>query len=939
MSVGLSSVPTMNELDDAAWRWLWGKSKAGDSPNLLIQHLLDAAAVMELIWDHYLAPSVRAQIDACCGGQGKALCALIAGLHDVGKATPSFQAKSDSLAAPVRACGLSWGRLGSADHRWFHTLAGAAIVGRVLKGRGWSRKNVAWVTPLISGHHGRIPDVDEYLRVPREGHGRALVWSTAHEQLVDAVAQALGISIDAFDPVSAPTRAVQLVMSGAVIMADWIASGVHFPGIYDVERTGMAVARGRASGAWGALRISGGWRDLSLSRSEDLLRSRFGRSARPVQALAIESAWTMPGPGLLLVEAAMGEGKTELALAAAEVLAFRFGADGVFVGMPTQATSDALYNRSVSWADRIDVTRPMGLLHGKRRFNTRWWELEQLARTADIHDEDEYGCTDDYGHDLDDRAAARAAPSAWFLGPKLGLLMRSSVGTIDQLLYAATRTRHVMLRHLGLAGRVVILDEVHAYDVYMMQFLCEALRWLADAQVPVIMLSATLPPPVRSMLASAYLQGTLQRRRVTIPAEWNRDAGYPVVRTLTTAAEGPAARSQGAAGWRASSAVEVEILDEDDSSLDRLSALLEGRLAEGGCVLIIRNTVARAQATFTHLNRDFHARMPVVLLHSRIVMGERANRTEQVLQHLGPPPENDPGGPRPPLIVVATQLAEQSFDVDADLLISDLAPIDLLLQRAGRLHRHTRAHRPARLMRPTMVVTGMARSPGKAPHLPRGSEYVYGRYMLLRAAALVCEAADGTGWSLPQQVPELVGCGYGEEHLGPVDWQQQILEAHEEFTDVQQRRAEKAAPYLLSGEAHLNRRDLAGLHVMPARDPEDDEDAVNALVRDGEDSVEVILIRSRGEGRYTLHGEWLGSADTRVSDPEITQALLRSSLRLPARLTHSAIKELQPLIENGGDPWLCRTRVLELDSESRVVLGTERLRYDDDLGLVSEGTT
>src|ERR1035438_3673138 len=103
-------------------------------------------------------------------------------------------------------------------------------------------------------------------------------------------------------------------------------------------------------------------------------------------------------------------------------------------------------------------------------------------------------------------------PAEWFLGRKRGLLAPVTVGTVDQLLHAATRTRHVMLRHAGLAGRVVILDEVHAYDVYMSQFLFEALRWLADAGVPVIVLSATLPPQLRSGLVRAYLQGALQQR-------------------------------------------------------------------------------------------------------------------------------------------------------------------------------------------------------------------------------------------------------------------------------------------------------------------------------------------------------------------------------------------------------------------------------------------
>ncbi|GLY03970.1 CRISPR-associated helicase/endonuclease Cas3 [Actinoplanes sp. NBRC 101535] len=766
----------------------------------------------------------------------------------------------------------------------------------------------------------------------REGHGKSGAWAAAQAAVVAAVTDGLDLDLRAMEPDVVPSRAVQLALSGAVIMADWIASGGCFPGIEDPWQVSVVVARDRARLAWEKLRISGGWRHLSITPEIDLMKQRFNQRARPVQELAIDTAWAMPAPGLLLVEAPMGEGKTELALAAAEVLAFRFGCDGVFLGMPTQATSDAIFDRSAAWADRVDPGVPLALLHGKRRFNSRWWELEEASRAADVHDTDEFGCLDNFGAASDGNSAGPVL-SSWFFGPKLGLLMRSSAGTIDQLLYAATRTRHVMLRHLGLSGRVVILDEVHAYDVYMMQFLGEALRWLADAGVPVILLSATLPPPVRSDLAEAYLQGAVRRRAVEIPESWNRDAGYPVVRALTVESGTASAASHATQGWRESIPVALEVLDESATALDDLAELLAGKLVGGGCVLVVRNTVARAQDTFTHLAARFGDVMPVTLLHSSIVMGDRADRTAEVLSLLGP---GHDAAPRQPMIAVATQLAEQSFDVDADLLVTDLAPIDLLLQRIGRLHRHHRLHRPGAMRPATVIVTGLTRGSG-APGFPAGSEHVYCRYPLLRAAALAEETvADSGTWLVPMQVPELVRRGYSEEELGTESWQKDMESARVKFDEEKKRRAGNAEEFILSGEENLNRKDLSGLHNMRARDPEGDEDQVQALVRDGEDTVEVILVRRGDDGRYTLDGEWLGSADTRVSDPSITESLLRSSLRLPARFTKDAIKELRPLIESGGDPWLCRTRVLELDQDLRVVLGDRRLRYDTDLGLRDE---
>jgi CRISPR-associated endonuclease/helicase Cas3 len=292
-------------------------------------------------------------------------------------------------------------------------------------------------------------------------------------------------------------------------------------------------------------------------------------------------------------------------------------------------------------------------------------------------------------------------------------------------------------------------------------------------------------------------------------------------------------------------------------------------------------------------------------------------------------------------VVVATQLAEQSFDVDVDLLITDLAPIDLLLQRIGRLHRHARpeSERGLHVRRSRVIVTGMAPAGDGPPRFPRGSCYVYGEYMLLRTAALVMTAAAGPGWSVPAHVPWLVAEGYGaDEGLLPTGWQASADAALQEWCEARDRRRSRADQFLLAGEDRLGEPTLKGLHERSIDDLRDD-DQVAAVVRDGEPSVEVVLVRRSEAGYLTLGGRSLGpNGDVVTTDETVLDEVMRASVRLPARpaLTKAALDELRPLPGWGRDPWLRRTRALELDDSWSAQLGGRQLTYSTELGLLDE---
>lgn len=957
---------------------LWGKSNANGRPNLLGQHLLDTAAVGEVLWDRFLAPALRDRIDEATNGAGRRFVAFLGALHDVGKATPAFQQQDAELGARVQHAGLTWGSLGVYPQRtWRHERASARILVEAAPAAGWARASVEWVWPLLAGHHGVFWDRKAIRPRSSKLHGRGPQWEGAHKALVELACLAAGYrDLAEAEPSFTPPRALQLALSGLVIMADWIASDEHnFPGIDDLGAVDPDGARGRAGQAWQALGLRGGWGRLAIG-SHDPVAERFHLTPRPLQRLVVDTATTLPAEGLLVVEAPTGEGKTEGALAAAEVLAARFGADGVFVGMPTQATADPMLTRVGAWASRIDPELQIALLHGKRRFNPEWQRLlaarsTTRQRVAQDRDEgageDEYGVTDDYGvyavapGGIDEGAETSehtvAAVQDWLLGPKRGLLSPAVVGTVDQLLFAATRTKHVALRFAGLVGKVVILDEVHAADIYMEQFLVEALWWLAEQGVPVVLLTATLSPRQRDELMRAYLRGALGDPYFELDAP-SRPAGYPSVMTASALDGEPTIATSAADSWRASATVRVDVLNEDpDDPHGVVAEHVLDATSGGGCALVLRNTVPRAQATYRALRERTEAE--VVLIHARLSAADRAARTEDVLARLGPP---DGRTKRPQqLILVATQVAEQSFDVDVDLLVTDLAPADLLVQRAGRLHRHERPteQRPPALSQPRVVVTALRRQDGPS-WIDASALAVYGEQAqarqrrrssapetpyrgaapLLKTAWLVQSAAGGDSWRLPEQAPALVAAAYAPHPIGPANWREAEEVEWQAFATVQRDRAHHAGQYRLAASGERTAPTLAGIHGGAERSV--GEQQLTAAVRDAPPSAEVLLIRRDGQRYQTLDDHDLGVHGERVNEPEVRDAALGGTVRLPAdeRLTEAA-EYLGPVLpEFRAHPWTQYANVVVLEDGEAELAGF-LVRYDSELGLVVErpGTT
>jgi CRISPR-associated endonuclease/helicase Cas3 len=889
-------------MDPAIWA-LWAKSDACGTPHSLVGHLLDAGAVAELIWDDFLAPQTQQLWNVAANNKGRDLLVLACVLHDIGKATPAFQIKDAALWQQVMDAGFEGHPGGSELNQRQHWRAGAWFA------VGWLRQRAAgleWLAPVIEGHHGRHEPHQSWAsdHPNADGVGR---WLEARLQIADYLMEQFSIDVGGLVG-SRPAVATQLGFAGYVVMADWIASSQHFPGLATQPVT-VLEARSRALTAWHRLGFAQGWKPQLLETTDPLTRFDLA-DPRPLQTLGVDVCQSMDAPGLAIVEAPMGEGKTEAGLAMAEVLAGRFGCNGVLFAMPTQGTTDAMYDRVVPWASAIARDVPVSLLHGKAMMNEAWRQRWAQGPRPDDN-LDDYGMASVYGEESSQSTVLDPVPPQWVLGRHRGLLSHVAVATVDQVLYAATRTKFVSMRHAGLAGKVIIIDEVHSYDVYMSVFLEDLLKWCAEASVPVVLMSATLAPSLRARLVAAFRSG------LSVAAHDQDVDGYPRVTTVT----GSGLATCVTRPYRADTAVEVELVDDDPDDLIPIADRLDQESRAGGCVLVILDTVRRAQTLYGLLAARA---VPTRLLHGRLTTATRADRTKELVDLLGDRRTRETGRPAR-LVVVATQIAEQSFDVDADLLVTDIAPMDLLLQRIGRLHRHQRpvSDRPPSMRMPRCLVLGVRRAAG-TPTFARGPEVVYGRYALLKSVALI---GDGVTWQIPSQVPALVAEAYDDEAFVPEAWAADVASSRDDEQAERSCRVGRAMTFRLTAQGGRRRQDLDGLHVLSAAGSEDE----GRTVRDGDPTTEVALVVRVEDGYRALDGTPLGPNGERCCQLRVARLVWGDTVRLREE---EWTKQLVPLSGWAGVPMVARLSTLVLDENLAARVPGATVTYDRELGLL-----
>jgi CRISPR-associated endonuclease/helicase Cas3 len=788
----------------------WGKARStaqsGASSHPIAYHSLDVAAVgAELMSREQnrltrIAAAVGLDIEALRGALP-----FLLGLHDIGKYSRAFQAKSPEHW-PANSLGPHRETVPGNNHvdTGLQMLVAFSEDGPCRDAfetvmPGWRASDRKILFCALAGHHGKPPkEAASSSFGPRDVCDACVAVAQAHILAISTLLQPAALP-------RRPARALAVLgvgLSGLFVLADWIGSAESwFPytapdgdptleRYWERARQAAQHAVDQAGITPGEVRRFGGMSQLFPSV----------RVPSPVQIFA-ETALLPDGPSLTIVEDVTGSGKTEAALTLAHRLMAAGRASGLYVALPTEATANAMYERLGASFRRLftdDAAPSLALAHGRRALHDGFQDsVVSAAARAQARN----------GAGDGDERPSSAECAEWIADDRRkAFLADVGAGTIDQALLAILPVKHQSLRLWGLADRVLIIDEAHAYDTYMLRELETLLEFHAALGGSAIILSATLPRTTRRSLAAAFRQGASAGRAIDTELAMT---DYPLVTMLGPdgAIEAPQPIREGLTRFVTATRV---------GDLDKALARVVAAAQEGARVAFVRNSVDEAIAACERLRV---AGVEPLLFHARFAVTDRQRIEAQVMRCFGRDRASASGTPH---VLVATQVIEQSLDLDFDLMVTDLAPIDLMIQRAGRLWRHARDVRP--VGGPELVV--LSDEPVDEPDkdwanrvLGRGAR-VYADHALLWRSARALFGAGGI--ATPDDVRALVEAVYDEaiyEEAPPALVDRELRAAGEKSAASSIAQTNVLLLRAQGGRAHIGYRIDAGAWDSDVRTP------------------------------------------------------------------------------------------------------------------------
>ena len=609
---------------------IWAKTSPKKS---LINHMLETGIVAGCLTDtNGICHPVLNRMSEITGFDSDTLLAkivFICAIHDIGKIHPTFQGRDEETLEILKQEGLNQV---SFDTRFRHEQYGANIFNR-LSVDDADMKNSDIISQIIRMHHQKEQKKNSDIDIIKiDDKEKAKKWRHIQNEIYDYVK-----NIFRFDNLNLINKnisksklfVVQNAILGIMITSDWIASNSY---VFDNQQY-KNVDEFLESRKTQALRFL---------NNEGLIRqqipvmqnfmSAFGFNGRPVQN-DVEKIVHKNDIKCMLIESDCGSGKTEAALYAAAVLGNRSGLSGIYMGLPTGVSAEAIQ-------DRVDE-----FLTSRGMRNTKLYTSKSmLLREPDKQ-------------------------PVWTDMSRQRLLASSAVGTVDQVMTAVRLVRFESVRMDGLASKVLIIDEIHAYDAYMLAVIKDLLKICGELDVPVIMLSATLPISTKNDLLGVLGDGDIELHN-----------GYPVISYVTKDGRVHEHVSRQYMPDKKISCELLPILNDND----KIALYAVDAVKDGGCECVIMNTVADAICVYDKIKKNKKNDCKIILYHSRMTINARDKTSRKILAMCGKDRTKRPER----VIIVGTQVLEQSLDIDVDYMITAICPIDLLFQRIGRYHRH-----------------------------------------------------------------------------------------------------------------------------------------------------------------------------------------------------------------------------------------------------------
>ena len=724
----------------------WGKAgddiEKSEPYHLLAYHSLDVAAAGEVLLSKRSHMLQRlADLMQLSAPQAQRWCVFLLGVHDLGKFAETFQRLKPDLREHF------WPELAPhcKNYSLRHDSLGQIIWQQHIKRALYKNldddeslqefidENFKLWMQAVTGHHGYPPNAKDQPRrhFCSQDQEASLEFFQDWQRL-------LGIDFTNLKDQQAVLEEVgqgraSWLLAGIAVLCDWLGSNRE-KFAYHTENCGLALPEYWQNVALPtaakALEESG-LLPASLAHTLEIKQLfDYITQPTPLQTKCAQLAFDT-SPQLFILEDVTGAGKTEAALMLAHRILDKKMAEGFYIGLPTMATANAMYERmaaSYRAFYQADATPSLILSHGARHLSARFRQALLPVQREGVRYEQS-----------DENISAQC--NRWLAdNRKKALLADVGVGTIDQALLGILPVRHQSLRLLGLANKVLILDEVHAYDAYTGELLKALVEFHTALGGSVILLSATLTLRQREELVRTFgAKNFISQKPAT----------YPLLTRASSTGEVEEIALQTREAVRRE--VDVQFLHDDDAVLEHIrTASLQGQ-----CICWIRNTVADARAAFTAL-QDALPTAKLHLFHSRYALHDRLQIEAQVLALFG---KDSTPAQRNGRVLIATQVVEQSLDLDFDAMISDLAPIDLLIQRSGRLQRHHRDRHGQRLAedqpdqrgKPVLIVhapemTDEPQGDWYQSRLPKAN-FVYPDTLLLWRTAKILQQLGG--WSMP----------------------------------------------------------------------------------------------------------------------------------------------------------------------------------------------